>query len=130
MVDYTNTQKSSKGFDRIWRATVVSAKGFRAVWRETAFRQEVAIACLLVPASFYVSTAWYETALLLMSVVMVLVTEILNSAIEAVVDRIGPEWHDLSGKAKDMGSAAVALCLLTAAAVWIAAIIHRFAFTS
>jgi diacylglycerol kinase (ATP) len=130
MANSVNTEKKRSGLDRIWRASVVSAKGMKAALQETAFRQELIIACVLIPASFYVGQAWYEVALLFISVMLVLIVEMLNSAIEAAVDRIGPEWHALSGKAKDMGSAAVALCLITAAVIWIAALLHRFVFLS
>lgn len=99
--------------------------GFAAVWQEPAFRQESALALVLVPAAFWVGQSWVEVALLCALVLLVLVVEILNSAIEAVVDRVGPEWHALSKSAKDMGSAAVLLSLLLCALVWGWAIYER-----
>jgi diacylglycerol kinase (ATP) len=70
-------------------------------------------------------TTWMETALLAASVVLVMVVELLNTAVETAIDRIGPEWHDLSKRAKDMGSAAVLLSLLVCAGIWAAALYHR-----
>ena len=80
---------------------------------------------LLLPMSVWLGRTWVEVALLAGSVIAVLVVELLNTAIEATVDRIGPEWHDLSKQAKDMGSAAVLLSLLAAAGIWGAAVWNR-----
>ena len=101
--------------------------GLRAGWSETAFRQEVLAAVVLVPLAFWLGTGWVETALLAGSVLIVMITELLNTAIEAVVDRVGPEWHDLSKRAKDMGSAAVLLSLVLCSGIWLAALYLRFA---
>ena len=98
----------------------------RAGWREKAFRQEVLLAAVLLPLACWLGRGWVETALLTASVVLVLITELLNSGIEAAIDRIGPELHDLSKRAKDMGSAAVLLSLLLCGAVWAAALFQRF----
>lgn len=122
-----NPQKARRGLVRVWHATLISVDGFRAGWREAAFRQEVACAIVMLPASFWVGHGWIEIALLASSVVLVLVVELLNSAIEATIDRIGPEWHVLSKRAKDLGSAAVLLSLLLCGGVWIAALWQRFA---
>lgn len=81
---------------------------------------------VLIPTAFWLGQTWVETALLAASVVIVMVVELLNTAIETAIDRIGPEWHDLSKRAKDMGSAAVLLSLLVCAGVWAAALYHRF----
>ncbi len=81
---------------------------------------------VLIPTAFWLGKTWVETALLAASVVIVMVVELLNTAIETAIDRIGPEWHDLSKRAKDMGSAAVLLSLLVCAGVWAAALYHRF----
>ena len=109
-------QKTRRGVDRIARAFGISMKGLRAAWREKAFRQEVALSVVLVPLALLLGRSWVETMLMLMSVGLVLICEIGNSALEAVVDRIGPEFHELSGRAKDMGSAmvlvAIVLCVL------------------
>jgi diacylglycerol kinase (ATP) len=109
-------QKTRTGLDRIARAFDISLKGLRAAWREKAFRQEVALSLVLVPLALYLGRTWSETMMLLLSVGLVLICEIANSALEAVVDRIGPEFHELSGRAKDMGSAmvlvAIVLCVL------------------
>lgn len=121
-----NPQKDRKGLSRVWHATGYSLAGLRAGWCETAFRQEAIAALVLVPAAFWLGQTWVETALLAASVVMVMIVELLNTAVETAIDRIGPEWHDLSKRAKDMGSAAVLLSLLVCAGIWAAALLHRF----
>lgn len=120
-----NPQKDRKGLSRVWHATGYSLAGLRAGWGETAFRQEALAATVLLPASFWLGRTWVETALLAASVVFVMVVELLNTAVETAIDRIGPEWHDLSKRAKDMGSAAVLLSLLLCLGIWVAALIHR-----
>ena len=110
----------------MWHATGYSLQGLRAGWGETAFRQEACVALILLPLSFWVGSTWMEWALLAGSMLLVLIVELLNTALESAIDRIGPEWHDLSKRAKDMGSAAVLLSLLLCAGVWSAAIFHRF----
>jgi diacylglycerol kinase (ATP) len=99
--------------------------GLRAGWGETAFRQEVLAAVILLPLAFWLGESWIEVAALAGSVVAVMVVELLNTAVETAIDRIGPEWHDLSKRAKDMGSAAVLLSLLLCIGVWSAAFIHH-----
>lgn len=120
-----NPQKARKGLNRVWHATGYSIAGLRAGWGEPAFRQEAIASLLLVPLAFWLGQTWVETALLVASVVFVMVVELLNTAVETAIDRIGPEWHDLSKRAKDMGSAAVLLSLLLCAGVWAAALLHR-----
>ena len=105
-------QKTRSGVDRIARAFGISMKGLRAAWLEKAFRQEVALSVVMVPAALLLGRTWIETMMMLTSVGLVLICEIANSAVEAVVDRIGPEFHELSGRAKDMGSAMVFISLL------------------
>ncbi|UCU97713.1 diacylglycerol kinase [Acidovorax radicis] len=121
-----NPQKARSGLNRIWHAGGYSVQGLRAGWNETAFRQEAMAAMVLVPLSAWLGRSWVEVALLAGSVVLVMVVELLNTGIEAAIDRIGPEWHDLSKQAKDMGSAAVLLALLLCAGIWTAAIYQRF----
>jgi diacylglycerol kinase (ATP) len=120
-------QKLRTGLSRIRHAAGFSLAGLRAGWRETAFRQEALAAMVLVPLAFWLGTGWVETALLAGAVLIVMIVELLNTAIEAAVDRIGPEWHDLSKRAKDMGSAAVLLSLVLCSGVWVAALYQRFA---
>jgi diacylglycerol kinase (ATP) len=120
-------QKFRTGLSRVWHAAGFSMAGLRAGWSETAFRQEVLAALVLVPLAFWLGAGWVETALLAGSVLIVMITELLNTAIEAVVDRVGPEWHDLSKRAKDMGSAAVLLSLVLCTGIWLAALYQRFA---
>ena len=121
-----NPQKDRTGLSRMWHATGYSIAGLRAGWGETAFRQESIAALVLVPFSFWLGGSWVETALLAASVILVMVVELLNTAVETAIDRIGPEWHDLSKRAKDMGSAAVLLTLLLCLGTWAAALYHRF----
>jgi len=121
-----NPQKSRKGLSRIWHATGYSMAGLRAGWGEAAFRQEAFAALVLLPASFWLGQNWVETGLLACTVVLVMIVELLNTAVEAAIDRVGPEWHDLSKQAKDIGSAAVLLSLLLCLGVWAAALWHRF----
>ena len=121
-----NLQKTRKGLSRVWHATGYSIAGLRAGWGETAFRQEALLALVILPATFWLGKTWLEVAVLCASVVLVMIVELLNTAIETAIDRIGPEWHDLSKRAKDMGSAAVLLSLLLCAGIWAAALIHRF----
>jgi diacylglycerol kinase (ATP) len=120
-------QKIRTGFSRVWHATAFSLSGLKAGWGETAFRQEALAAVVLVPLAFWLGASWPETALLAGSVLIVMTVELLNTAIEACVDRVGPEWHALSKRAKDMGSAAVFLSLLLCAGIWIAALYQRLA---
>lgn len=94
-------------------------RGLRAAWRnEAAFRQECALAAVLVPAAFVVGETLVQSALLIATVALVLVVELLNSAVEAVVDRVGRERHPLAAQAKDMGSAAVFVSLLLVVVTW------------
>ena len=122
-----NPQKNRRGLNRVWHAAGYSLAGLRTGWNETAFRQETLVSLLLVPAAFWLGRSWIETVLLAATVILVLIVELLNTGIEAAIDRIGPEWHDLSRRAKDMGSAAVLLSLLLCAGTWMLALFHRFA---
>ncbi|MBS0454554.1 MAG: diacylglycerol kinase [Proteobacteria bacterium] len=121
-----NTQQGRRGLSRVWHAALISLNGLRAAWGEAAFRQEAILAMVLVPLAFWLGRNWLETAALAGSVVLVMIVELLNTAVEAAIDRIGPEWHDLSKRAKDTGSAAVLLALLVAGGIWAAALWHRF----
>jgi diacylglycerol kinase (ATP) len=106
-------------FSRVFRAARYSWQGLRhAARHESAFRQELAIATVLVPLGLWLGQSGVEKALLIGSVLLVLIVELLNTAIEAAINRIGPEQHPLSGQAKDMGSAAVFIALLSAAITW------------
>lgn len=119
-------QKQRRGLSRVWHAFGYSMAGLRAGLSETAFRQEAILALLMLPLAFWLGKTWIEVAALAGSVVLVMVVELLNTGIETAVDRIGPEWHALSKRAKDMGSAAVLLSLLLCAGIWGAALWHHF----
>lgn len=107
---------------RLLFALRYSLEGLRAGWREPAFRQELVLGAVLLPAAWQLGRTWAEMALLVGAVMAVWVVELLNTAVESVVDRIGPEWHALAKRAKDLGSAAVLLTLLFAGGVWAAAL--------
>ncbi|MGR9044323.1 MAG: diacylglycerol kinase [Gammaproteobacteria bacterium] len=112
--------QNAKGLKRIVNAMFFSIAGLKATWsHEEAFRQEVLLFIVAVPLAIWLGETPIEKLLLIGSVVGVLVVELLNSAVEAVVDRVGFEHHELSGRAKDIGSAAVMLSLLWAAATWL-----------
>lgn len=112
-------RKSKTGLQRLIDATVYSMQGLKAAWRnEAAFRQELLLMLILLPAAFWLGTDMIRRALLIFASLLILAIELLNSAIESAVDRIGPEKHPLSGQAKNMGSAAVLISLIAAASVW------------
>lgn len=108
------------GLERVLHASRYSYQGLRAQWRyEAAFRQEVWLFLVMVPLALWLGETALEQAMMIFSVGMVLVVETVNSSIEAVVDRISDEKHELSGRAKDLGSAAVMLSLSMAGVVWL-----------
>lgn len=108
-----------KGIKRFWRAVRFSLAGLRSAWRqEPAFRQECCIGLVLIPLAFWVGETLVQAALLIGVYALVLIAELLNSAIEAAVDRAGLEPHDLARRAKDIASAAVAVALVLLAVVW------------
>lgn len=112
-------KKRKNPVEHIASATVHSIHGLRAAWRcELSFRLETVVIPILLPIAFWLGTSPAQRALLVVSLLAIPVVELLNSALESVVDRIGPELHELSGRAKDMGSAAVLMVLMAAAAVW------------
>ncbi|MCC4775364.1 diacylglycerol kinase [Vibrio cyclitrophicus] len=114
------TKKSNTGFKRIIKASGFSWQGLTSSFKgEAAFRQEVFMAAILIPLAFYLDVSQVERILMISAVVLVMVVELINTAIEAVVDRIGSEHHELSGMAKDVGSAAVLICLILAGYVWL-----------
>lgn len=115
------------GLRRIWNALLYSVAGMRAAWKhEAAFRQELLLCLLLVPAAFWVGGDAVQRALLAGSCLFVLVVELLNSAVEAAIDRIGDDPHKLSGRAKDLGSAAVFVSLWLVVLCWGLVIHERF----
>jgi diacylglycerol kinase (ATP) len=104
---------------RIFKATIWSMQGLRAAWlHESSFRLEVYLLVVLAPLALWLGQTGVERALLLGSCLLVLSVELLNSAIEAVIERYGPEFHELAGRAKDMGSAAVFVVMLNVLLVW------------
>lgn len=112
--------KSVTGIRRLRNALHYSLEGLRGAFvHEAAFRQELVLACIMIPGSFPLGLGRFETALLIASVMLVLIVELLNSALEAAVDRISLEHHALAGRAKDIGSAAVFLSLINLAVIWL-----------
>ena len=115
-----NTHKSKTGVARIWYAFLYSVEGISAAFKhETAFRQEALLALILIPTALLLPANGTGKALMMASVLLVLIVELINSAIEAVVDRISPEQHPLAKRAKDFGSAAVLLSLINVPLIWI-----------
>ena len=114
------TYYNKKGIERLVNAIIFSMAGFKATWQnEEAFRQEVIVFIIASPLAIWLADNTIEIVLLIGSIGLVLLIELLNSAIEAVVDRIGTEHHELSGRAKDIGSAAVMLSILLALSTWL-----------
>jgi diacylglycerol kinase (ATP) len=119
-VDRESPFKGKTGIQRLWNALFYSADGLKAAYRhEDAFRQEVWLALVLIPASFFFSVAGTGRALMIASVLLVLIVELFNSAIEAAIDRISLENHSLSKRAKDIGSAAVLIALINVIVTWL-----------
>lgn len=115
------------GLKRIVHATIFSASGLCATWRnEAAFRQECVLAAILTPTAFWLGRTAVERSLLIASVWLVLIVELLNTAIESVVDRVSTDHHELSGRAKDQGSAGVFVSLMLTLLVWGLVIWERF----
>jgi diacylglycerol kinase (ATP) len=113
-------KRGNTGLRRIVNATFYSMAGLRSAWRdEAAFRQESLLCVVLVPAAFWLGQTAVQRSLLIGTCLLVLIVELLNSGIEAVVDRVGPEHHELSGQAKDLGSAAVLVSLTLTLVVWL-----------
>ncbi len=111
--------KGKQGLTRLINALGYSRDGIAAAWKnEAAFREEVLLAAIAIPLAFYLGKTGVERALLVGSIVFILIVEILNSAVEAVVDKASPEKHDLAKRAKDMGSAAVLFSLINAVLIW------------
>ena len=109
----------NKGLKRLILATGYSWKGLKACWQnEEAFRQEVVLSVVLIPLALFLEVSQVQTILMIASVLLLLIVEILNSAIEAIVDLVTKEKHELAGRAKDMGSAAVMLAVINLVVVW------------
>jgi diacylglycerol kinase (ATP) len=111
--------KGKTGLTRLWNALGYSLAGFRAAYKhEDAFRQEIHLAALLIPLALWLPASHIGKALMIGSVLLVIIIELLNSAIEATVDRISLENHELAKRAKDIGSSAVLVSLINVAIVW------------
>ncbi len=123
---HENLQKQRRGLSRVIHAFGYSLQGLQAGMHEPAFKQEAYIAFVLIPLSFYLGSNWIETALLSGSVVFVLIVELLNTGLESAIDRVGPQWHDLSKRCKDLGSAAVLLSIVLCMSIWLSALVMRF----
>lgn len=120
-------KQGTRGLRRIIDAAGYSAAGLASAWRsEEAFRQEVGLGVLLLPLALWLGSSPLEQVLLIGSWLVVMIVEVLNTAVEAAIDRISDEHHPLSGQAKDLGSAAVFLSLVLAALVWGAVAWERF----
>ena len=121
------SKPNGTGFGRIMKATDCSRKGFTAAWvNEAAFRQEAGLTLAAIPFAWYLAADFGHFAILMGVWLLVIIVELLNSVIEALTDRVSLERHELSGRAKDMGSAAVTSALVFVALVWAAAIWQKF----
>lgn len=118
-----NKPPNNTGLRRLINACKFSAQGFKATFKtEAAFRQECYLGLIALPLSFIIASTVIEWLLLVTSFLLIMLTEVINSALEAVVDRFGSEHHTLSGKAKDAGSAAVSIAIIMALLVWLSII--------
>lgn len=125
----TNPHKGRTGLDRILRATGYSLSGLKKAYQgESAFRQEIWLAVALLPTALWLGQDWAQRAILVASVALVLIVELLNSAIEAVVDRVSFDHHELSGRAKDIASAAVFVSLMLCAGLFLSALWTKAGF--
>jgi diacylglycerol kinase (ATP) len=122
---HENLQKKRRGLNRVVHALGYSIQGLKAAMFEPAFKQEAYIAVVLIPLSFYVGNNWVEISLLAGSVIFVMTVELLNTGLETAIDRVGPQWHDLSKRCKDLGSAAVLLSILLCMGIWLAALFYK-----
>jgi diacylglycerol kinase (ATP) len=125
----SRTLKGKRGLRRVLNATIYSIDGLRAAWaNEDAFRQEVLLAAVMIPLALILPVAIVEKILMIGSVVLVLIVELLNTAVEVAIDRDSVEINPLGKRAKDLGSAAVMLSLLLAGGVWASILLARFVF--
>ena len=123
---HENLQKQRRGLNRVIHALGYSMQGLQAAMHEPAFRQEAYLAFVMIPLSFYIGNNWVEISLLSGSVIFVLTVELLNTGLESAIDRVGPQWHDLSKRCKDLGSAAVLLSILFCMGIWLSALLLKF----
>jgi diacylglycerol kinase (ATP) len=122
---HENLQKQRTGFNRVIHAFGYSLQGLQAAMHEPAFRQEAYLSFVLIPLSFYLGNNWIEISLLSGSVIFVLIVELINTGLESAIDRVGPQWHDLSKRCKDLGSAAVLLSILLCMSIWLSLLIMK-----
>ena len=123
---HENLQKQRRGLNRVLHALGYSLQGLQAAMYETAFKQEAYLAYALIPLSFFLGNNWVEISLLSGSVIFVLTVELLNTGLESAIDRVGPQWHDLSKRCKDLGSAAVLLSIVLCMGIWLSALFVKF----
>jgi diacylglycerol kinase (ATP) len=123
---HENLQKQRRGLNRVIHALGYSLQGLQAAMHEPAFKQEAYLAFVLLPLSFYLGSNWVEISLLSGSVIFVLTVELLNTGLESAIDRVGPQWHNLSKRCKDLGSAAVLLSIVLCMGIWLSALFVKF----
>jgi diacylglycerol kinase (ATP) len=123
---HENLQKQRRGLNRVIHALGYSLQGLQAAMHEPAFKQEAYLALVLIPLSFYLGGNWVEISFLSGSVIFVLTVELLNTGLESAIDRVGPQWHDLSKRCKDLGSAAVLLSIVLCMGIWLSALFVKF----
>jgi diacylglycerol kinase (ATP) len=123
---HENLQKQRRGLNRVVHALGYSLQGLQAAMHEPAFKQEAYLAFVLLPLSFYIGDDWVGISLLSGSVIFILIVELLNTGLESAIDRVGPQWHDLSKRCKDLGSAAVLLSIVLCMGIWLSALFIKF----
>ena len=123
---HENLQKQRRGLNRVIHALGYSLQGLQAAMHEPAFKQESYLAFVLLPLSFFLGSNWVEISLLSGSVIFVLTVELINTGLESAIDRVGPQWHDLSKRCKDLGSAAVLLSIVLCMGIWLSALFVKF----
>jgi diacylglycerol kinase (ATP) len=123
---HENLQKQRRGLNRVIHALGYSLQGLQAAMHEPAFKQEAYLAFVFLPLSFFLGSNWVEISLLSGSVIFVLTVELLNTGLESAIDRVGPQWHDLSKRCKDLGSAAVLLSIVLCMGIWLSALFVKF----
>ena len=115
---FNNIQKNRKGFSRVWHASKYSWSGIKDAWLEPAFRLEVILFVISLPLAQLIGRSMMEKLLLISSIWFLMIVEVINSAIESAIDRVGLQYHELSRKAKDLGSASVFMTIIFCLVVW------------
>ena len=123
---FNNIQKNRKGFSRVWHASKYSWSGIKDAWLEPAFRLEVILFVISLPLAQLIGRSMMEKLLLISCIWFLMIVEVINSAIESAIDRVGLQYHELSRKAKDLGSASVLMTIIFCLIIWSSLIYKNF----